>query len=526
MILRKPYAFLIKNFKKIHILLLVLSVFVAYKLFDVNSYVNEFIRLGTYDFFGDPITRHINFWLNLSLFFLFIGSVSLLFLLRYKHKPWKIYLVPIVEYAALFFVLSMIKSFFNGYSGDVEATDVRLTRDLLMIFAVGQVASVGVFIMRVFGLDMKKFQFNSDAEFLELSEEDREEFEIGLNFDKHSIIRGVKRFWRNVKYVYLEHKLICNTIAGIILFFCIASTARYIFITNRSYKEGQSYNVNGYTFKVNKVYYTDKDYKGHVITKKSNFLIVSLSITNHNPSRTVNLENFHIRNGVEDYITTKRLYAKEFQDLGTAYESTRKINQGDTLDLIIIYSVGKKLKKDRFVLYYQEKSGVLRKIKLKVKDISKIEESGNLDVGDEIPITIEKKNDVLRVDYVSFPEEVTYQSKKCVDSGCYSLNKTIIPPNGYTTMRIQFYSENYEAKNIIDFLRNYGKLNYRDSEDEEYTIGIENAASESYGGKAVYLKVPVDMPEAKEVNLDLTVRNKHYTYHLYTGGPYEEGESD
>lgn len=526
MILRKPYAFLIKNFKKIHIILLVLSVFVAYKLFDVNSYVNEFIRLGTYDFFGDPITRHINFWLNLSLFLLFIGSAALLFLLRYKHKPWKIYLVPIVEYIALFFILSMIKGFFNGYSGDVEATDVRLARDLLMIAAIAQVASIGVFVMRVFGLDMKKFQFNSDAEFLELSEEDREEFEIGLNFDKHSIIRGVKRFWRNVKYVYLEHKLICNVIAGVFVFLVIASTARFIFVTNRSYKEGQAYNVNGYTFKVNKVYYTDKDYRGNVITDKSNFVIVSLSITNHNNARTVYLENFHIKNGVKDYITTKRLYAKEFQDFGTAYESTRKINKDDTLDLIIIYSVDKKLKKDRFVLYYQEKSGVLRKIRLEVNDVSKVAESGNLSVGDELLVTIAKKDDVLRVDYVSFPEEPTYQVKKCNEMRCATVEKTIVPQNGYTTMRIQFYSENYEAKNIIDFLKNYGKLNYRDSEDEEYTVDIENAASESYGGKAVYLKVPVDMPEAKEVILDLTVRNKHYTYNLYTGGPYDEGESD
>ena len=70
MVLRKPYAFLIKNFKKIHIALLVLSCFVAYKLIDVNSYVKEFMRLGTYDFFGDPISRHISFGLNLSLILL------------------------------------------------------------------------------------------------------------------------------------------------------------------------------------------------------------------------------------------------------------------------------------------------------------------------------------------------------------------------------------------------------------------------------------------------------------------------
>ena len=81
MIIRKPYAFLIKNFKKIHIALLILSLYVVYKLFDVNSYVGEFMRLGTYDRFGDPITKHITFWLRLSIFLLtsvniFINSFS------------------------------------------------------------------------------------------------------------------------------------------------------------------------------------------------------------------------------------------------------------------------------------------------------------------------------------------------------------------------------------------------------------------------------------------------------------------
>ena len=66
MIIRKPYAFLIKNFRKIHIFLLVLSVYVAYKLFDVNSYVSEFMRLGTYDMFGDPVENPL-YWDTMPL---------------------------------------------------------------------------------------------------------------------------------------------------------------------------------------------------------------------------------------------------------------------------------------------------------------------------------------------------------------------------------------------------------------------------------------------------------------------------
>ena len=177
MIIRKPYAFLIKNFKKIHILMLILSLFVAYKIFDVSSFVQEFMRLGTYDLYADPIGIHITFFLQLAIVLLVVGSGSLILLLRHKEKPWKAYLIPFIEYILLFFVLGMIKSFFSSYSDDVATTDLRMSRDLLMLFLFGQLPAIGIFVMRTFGLDIKKFNFNMDEEFLELSEADREEFD-------------------------------------------------------------------------------------------------------------------------------------------------------------------------------------------------------------------------------------------------------------------------------------------------------------------------------------------------------------
>ena len=72
MIIRKPYAFLIKHFKKIHVFLLILGIFVTYKLIKISGFVNEFMRLGTYDLFSDPITNHITWYLTLAIFLLFV----------------------------------------------------------------------------------------------------------------------------------------------------------------------------------------------------------------------------------------------------------------------------------------------------------------------------------------------------------------------------------------------------------------------------------------------------------------------
>ena len=57
MIIRKPYAFLIKNFKKIHIFLLLLCCYIYYKNMQTRSFVSEFVQLGTYDAYNEPITR-------------------------------------------------------------------------------------------------------------------------------------------------------------------------------------------------------------------------------------------------------------------------------------------------------------------------------------------------------------------------------------------------------------------------------------------------------------------------------------
>ena len=49
MVLRKPYAFIIKNFKKIHILLLVLSIYTLFKDNQVMTFVGSFIDTNSYN---------------------------------------------------------------------------------------------------------------------------------------------------------------------------------------------------------------------------------------------------------------------------------------------------------------------------------------------------------------------------------------------------------------------------------------------------------------------------------------------
>ena len=514
MIIRKPYAFLIKNFKKIHVVLLVLSIFVLFKLTGVSSFVNDFMRYGIYDIYGDPITAHITFLLRLSVFLLAIGSGALILLLRHKQKPWKAYLIPFIEYVALFFVLSMIKSFFDGYSPEVETTDLRMSRDLLLLFLVAQVPAIIVFVIRTFGLDLKKFNFNSDEEFLQLSEEDREEFEISLDFDTNSLIRLGKRLWRNIKYFYDEHKLICKTVFVIIGLIFLYKAYIFIFVTSKSYKEGQIYKANGYTIKVENSYFTDKDNKGDVIASNSNFVVIEYTITNNAAPRKLNMNNFHLKYGKLDYTTTEKTYADEFSDLGKAYEKVKELKRDETLNFIAIYKVPKKLNKKRFVLYYQENSGILRKIKLKIKDISKVKDMGKFSLGDEITLKFPDSEEMIDFETCEVKSNVNYIIRTCNHIGCTNEQRAYEAKENFKILEISFASDTFEAKNMIDFLHKYGKIVYKDSSGVEQTMEIENSISRKYFGKIIYLKVPNDIEEAKDLHLSFTIRNRSYTYKL------------
>ena len=513
MIIRKPYAFLIKNFKKIHIFLLILSLYVAYQLINVNSFVNEFMNLGTYDFFKDPITNHITWLLTLSIILLVVGSVSILFLLNHKKKPWKIYLIPVIEYFLLLLVLGMIKSFFNSYSSDVETTDLKLAKDLLTIFLFVQLPVIGIFVMRVFGLDVKKFNFNSDQEFLELSEADREEIEIGVAIDKDSFKRKYKKFIRHMNYFYQEHKYICNSFLGALLVIVLILIYTNVFITHKTYKQGDYYNVNGYSFRVNNAYYTDKDYKGDIIEKKSNFIVLDLSIKNNSEPRKVKLDYFHIKNKVADYVTTDKVYEKEFQDLGSAYTNVKELKRGEELNCIVIYKVDKNLDKDKFVLYYQEASGYLRKIKLKVNDIREVEKPINLELGDKLDINIIKNGDDFTFDRYEIDNSFEYYTRLCERDYCIN-DRQIVNGGSEKILKLEFGSEVWESKNMIDFLTQYGKLIYKDSNDVKGEIEFHNPISKTYYGKAIFTKIPGDV-EYKEMSIDLIVRNKHYVYKLF-----------
>lgn len=518
MIIRKPYAFLIKNFKKIHIVMLILSLYVAYKIVDTNNFVGNFMRLGIYDLYADPITKHITTLMMVSILVMIAGCIALIFLLLHKNKPWKAYLIPLITYTSLFFLMTIIKSFFKTYTMNVETTDLRFSRDILMLFVVGQLPAIAIFVIRTFGLDIGKFNFNMDEEFLELSDEDREEIEVSIDVDVNTFKRLYRKILRNIDYFYKEHSLITKTVIGLILILFIFNIYTFIFIKNRVYNEGNNYNYNGFTVNIKNSYFTDKKYNGEVISDTSNFVVLEMSVKNNaNEARNFNVSNFHLRAGTKDFVTTETTYSKEFSDLGNTYSNVKKIGQQSTLDYIVVYKVDKDIDKSRFVLFFQEKGkdSKLRKIKLNVKDLSKLEKQKVIKDGKDMKIKIYGIDEDVSFYNPTISQNITYKMRRAFNSEYYYNESEYIAPEGYKVLSLEFGSESLEAKNMIDILDKYGKIDYRDSSNKDRKLDVDIAVKSKYLGKYVYLNVPDDFDSATNVSIDFTIRNKQYKYVLY-----------
>ena len=281
MILRKPYALLIQYFQRIHLVLILLSTYIFYKMMSLRSFVADFLNTESYNAYYESISDYINFGVIISIIAVVIISIILVILLRYKKKPWKIYLIPIFQYVFMLGVLIYVRSYFQGYNELSTITSIMAGRDLLNIVFLPQYIVFIIFGVRFLGIDLKKFGFKEDEEYLDIKEEDREEFEVNIEFDKDKITRNIKKFFRNVKYVYFEHRLICNTII-IILFVSLTGYTYYYFgVLHRTYREGNTFTANYYNITVNNSYLTNRDSHGDVISGNQYYLVINLTVLNN-----------------------------------------------------------------------------------------------------------------------------------------------------------------------------------------------------------------------------------------------------
>lgn len=519
MIFRKPYAFLIKNFRKIHIVLLILCCFILYKTIQLGGFIKDFITYVSYDPFLEPITNYTSVLFYFFAVLVVVASTTLLLLLKRKKKPWFLYLVPAITYIFLILIFMIVQNYFATYEGGSATATARAFRDFLNIGMLPQYATILIFLIRIIGLDLKRFSFGNDEEFAELNQDDREEVELSFEFDKNIFKRQFKRLIRVLGYFYEEHKFFMNTVFCIVTIFMIGYSA-YYYMSHKTVKEDQVLNANGYSIVINESYYTSRDKVGNILEENSSFVVLNLTVKNNGSQRKMNMSNFHLVNGNTDITYSGSTYSKYFNDIGKEYD-IREFSAGEERTFALIFKVDQKLKKNNFVLYYQQyksyKNIYLRKIKLNLKDVSLITKNPSKNIGEELIVTYpngQKKN--MTFESAVITDKISYNRESCdEDDNCRVSPFDLSLSGNYKILEIKFSSSSFEGEELIDFSTNYGKIKYIDSENITRELKIEDALENtSYLGKYLYIKIPIELEKVKNIELLYTLRNQQYSYKI------------
>ncbi len=341
-IFKKPYAFLIKNFRIIHLVLTFLIGFLLFRTYNLYTFFSRYVS-NIYATLGDAMpSNYVTIFMFLVSIIIVAFSLAMYLLMKKKDKPQKLYIFLSIYYVV--YLITLILYFVLFKSMDTSQLSIRnamIVRDLTLILAIPQAVLLIMSLIRGVGFDIKSFNFSKDLKELDLSEEDNEEFEFVLGVDTYKYSRMLRRRLRELKYYILENKFMFIILVSLLGAIIVIMTILNFTVYNRTYGKNQKINANNLILQVNNSYITDTSYTGDVIEKGKNFLVANITFTNPSGASTVlELSNYPLetKNGKVYPTLSKNQY---FIDLGAGYARER-IEGNSTVAYILDYELDAK----------------------------------------------------------------------------------------------------------------------------------------------------------------------------------------
>lgn len=353
MVLRKPYAFLIKHFRLIHLILTGLLTFLVIQFGRIHTFLNKVIdnAANRYD-----ALSYINNGLVIYIILIIILCFVIYWLLKYKDKPRRLYIFTIIGYVIITVFMMILFNYMNSLTMGVDSEKtVRLYRDILLITLFFQYYIIIVMGIRGLGFDIKKFDFGKDVQELNLNETDSEEVEVNLNVDTTNVIRGVRRQKREFGYFFKEFKWYIIIIMVIIISFLIYRGYNY-FVDK--YKV---YNENDIIGNYNKIIIKDSYY---MVDGNDTYVVINFDIYNNGVRNKLNMGNMLLSVGKDKYSADKNI-CHRFKKLGNCYKSqdiTDKLK-----NYILVYKVDNLNIQKAYILYSESYDNNYR-VKLVMKE--------------------------------------------------------------------------------------------------------------------------------------------------------------
>ena len=353
MILRKPYGFLIKHFRLIHLVITGILVYLAKFTTDTYIYINSCIsdQVNRYNALG-----YINYkiYIFFGILLLLLGAIFWLF--KHKDKPRSIYIISIIGYVAIAVYLYLVFGYFNNIVMNViDQKVIRAYRDITLITMLFQYFVTIVMMLRGFGFDVKKFNFTKDIKELNLTQEDAEEVEVDVNLNADVVMRGIRKRKREFGYFFQEYKVFILGILAIILFSVVYFGYKYISKIYKVYNYGDVIGYN-YNIIVNRGYFD--------INSEKYSVLVDIDIAKYGVQEKFNINNLKLLVGKNEYTPNKNICNK-FDGLGICYK--KQYITDEYRSYIVAYEVDE-LNMEKVYLLYKDGYNNTYKVKLNLEN--------------------------------------------------------------------------------------------------------------------------------------------------------------
>ena len=526
MILRKPYAFIIRHFRLIHMVMLIVLVYAFIDLNSVNSLFANLQATNTYTFANAMIyADNLAYW---ACVVTAIMSGVIFWLFKEKKKPTNLYL-GIVIYSL---VLMIGFAFLFGQLGQLqerlfEDDEIILVKDIAFLLSLPMYAFIPLCFIRGIGFNIKKFNFSKDIKELEIAGEDSAEFEVMVGQNNYKYFRAIRRIIRETKYFILENKFMLMMFGGVVLTILAGTGYYYYDAYMKRFSEAEVISVNQISYIVNKSYITEKDFNGNHIKNGYKYVVIDMAF--HNVSREgkhLNLDLITLTNGKIIYYPTLTMNGK-FYDLGVPYKDKQEIAAGEMIEATLAFEIPVGVSARNFTLRVQyELDETFDDVVMRYKNFAV--SALNIDVEENVR-QIKMKDKIASNVVNSNKVNLTINDYKLLDTydnkyvtcktieDCRSHSSLIKTNNSVTsTMLVVDFDMNVDDKaNMLRTFNTTNKLfnNYATVEyvtfNKKYTVKAKIVPNSDVKNK-VFIEVPRNITNASSINLVLDFRDEKF----------------
>ncbi len=539
MILKKPYAFIIRHFRMIHLMLLIPMCYLVFKTGAIvrffRVYVSNGYMLSSDMMLSNLTSNYINIFMYIAVILILLILIILSLVLQKKSKPTKFYNISILYYLAMFLLITGCFVVFGMIENDtLDNTFARILRDLSLLIHYSQYIFIVYVLMRGVGFNIKQFNFKDDLEDLQISAEDSEEFEFLVGRDTYKTKRNIRRFFRELKYYYKENKFIFT----IIFIVAIGVIGTMLFMNREVYQKvynnGDTVSFGFLNMKVEDSYISDLNLKGQVIKDGKTYVIVKFKLTNRfRDDKVFNYANIQlVVNSLR--VSPDMVASNNFADLGNPYGGGQiKGNTEGTY--IMAYEIdsslihGGKYEIEAYSGFDSSQGGIgviNKRFKLNPKVVDSEIISNDFNMGTVIKLdnTNLNKSEVSLNSY-EFMGRFSYNENYCLSkNNCYDvvrdlyLNGNEVDKN---TLMVMDYSLNldtdslymsYSNKTFKNFFDDFMIIKYK-IQDKEYTRNVSIINPVNYSDKLVF-KIDRDILNADSISAVIAIRNRAFNIKL------------